>query len=171
MQYSAIQKVLAQQMFGEEGKLYVKGTPTNHCSFAYLENPMLAGADGNIEIRAHFSGKNATSFFGRCWGMGDTFDLRVIAVPYFVDGLIRLRNVNVETAGRDTFYARKVREHIIADLPKKFEYRVTDEAKRILERKPSNEPYQQQLQNFQVSQIKVTPEALVLWLEFTLIVK
>jgi hypothetical protein len=48
---------------------------------------------------------------------------------------------------------------------------VADEARRILERPQVGEPYQQQLQNFQVSQIRVTPAALLLTLEFTLVVQ
>jgi hypothetical protein len=70
VQYSAIQKVMARQMFGESGRMYVKGSPETRCSFAYLENPVLGEAAGRIEIRARFSGKNAANFFGRCIGFG-----------------------------------------------------------------------------------------------------
>lgn len=171
IQYSALQKVLAQQMFADRGRLWVKGNPESKCSYAYLEQPAIGGTEGKLQILAKFFGKNATSFFGRCLGFGDIFDLKVYAVPYYQDGFIRLRDVDVDTGGRETFYARKVRESIRDDLPKKFSYKVSDEAKRILERKPSNEPYQQQLSSFNVSQIRVTPAAIVLTLEFTLVVK
>jgi hypothetical protein len=148
-----------------------KGTPETRCSFAYLEHPVLAEAGGRIEIRARFSGKNAASFFGRCIGFGDVFDMRIVASPYYEAGLIRLRDVAVETEGRDSLYARRVRSAITEELARKFEYKVADEAKRILERNPAGEPYRQQLQNFQVSQIRVTPAALLLTLEFTLVVQ
>ncbi len=171
VQYSAIQKVMARQMFGESGRMYVKGSPETRCSFAYLENPVLGEAAGRIEIRARFSGKNAANFFGRCIGFGDVFDMRIMASPYYDGGLIRLKDVAVETAGRDSIYARKVRAAITENLSRKFEYKVADEARRILERPQSGEPYQQQLQNFQVSQIRVTPAALLLTLEFTLVVQ
>ena len=171
VQYSAIQKVMARQMFGIGGRMYVKGSPETRCSFAYLENPVLGEAAGRIEIKARFSGKNAASLFGRCIGFGDEFDMRIIASPYYDGGLIRLKDVDVETAGRDSLYARKVRAAITENLSKKFEYKVADEARRILERPQSSEPYKQQLQNFQVSQIRVTPAALLLTLEFTLVVQ
>lgn len=171
VQYTAIQKVMARQMFGDSGRMYVKGNAATRCSFAYLENPVLGEAAGRIEIRAHFNGKNAASIFGRCIGFGDTFDMRIMASPYYDSGLIRLKDVNVETAGRDSLYARKVRAAITENLSKKFEYKVADEARRILERPQSGEPYKQQLQNFQVSQIRVTPAALLLTLEFTLVVQ
>lgn len=171
VQYAAIQKVMARQMFGIGGRMYVKGSPETRCSFAYLENPVLGEAAGRIEIKAKFSGKNATSLFGRCIGFGDAFDMRIMASPYYDGGLIRLKDVDVETAGRDSLYARKVRTAITENLSKKFEYKVADEARRILERPQSGEPYKQQLQNFQVSQIRVTPAALLLTLEFTLVVQ
>jgi hypothetical protein len=171
VQYSAIQKVLSRQMFGDSGRMYVKGSAETRCSFAYLENPVLGAASGRIEIKAHFSGKNATSFFGKCFGFGDTFEMRIMASPYYDGGLIRLKDVDVETAGRDSLYARKVRAAITENLSKRFEYKVADEARRILERPHAGEPYKQQLQNFQVSQIRVTPASLLLTLEFTLVVQ
>jgi hypothetical protein len=172
VQYSAIQKVLAQQMFIQDGRMYVRGTPADKCSYAFLEAPVVGGLDGLIEIKALFHGKNATSFLGRCWGLGDVFELRIVAAPYFENGLIRLRDVNVETVDRKSYYSKKVRESITDNLGRRFEYRVADEAKRILERKVDpREPYQQYLQSFQVSQIRVTPAALVLMLDFTLVVK
>lgn len=171
VQYSAIQKVMAAQMFGNGGRMYVKGSPETHCSFAYLENPVLGEAAGRIEIRAKFSGKNAASIFGHCLGFGDVFDMRIVASPYYDGGLIRLKDVAVETAGRDSLYARRVRSAITDNLSRKFEYRVAEEARRILERTHTGEPYRQQLQNFQVSQIRVMPAALLLTLEFTLVVE
>ena len=97
--------------------------------------------------------------------------MRIMASPYYDAGLIRLKDVDVETAGRDSLYSRKVRAAITENLSTKFEYKVADEARRILERPHSGEPYKQQLQNFQVSQIRVTPAALLLTLEFTLVVQ
>jgi hypothetical protein len=170
IQYSAIQKSLAQQIFPGDGRLYVKGTPATKCSYAFLEKPVVGGGDGHIEIKASFSGKNATSLFGHCLGLGDTFDLRILAVPEFDHGMIRLQSVQVETL-KDGYYTKRVRESIQENLSKKFEYNVTEEARRILERKLPGETFQQHLRNFQVSRIQVTAEALILQLEFTLIVK
>lgn len=170
IQYSVLQKAIAQQAFPASGRMYVKGSPENKCSYAYLENPVVSGMEGKIEIRAHFSGKNATNVLGYCLGLGDTFDIRILAAPQFQNGMIRLESVEVETA-KDGFYTRRVREGIQENLAKKFEYNVTEDAKRILERKLPGENFQQQLKNFKVASIRVTAEALILQLEFTLIVK
>lgn len=170
VQYSAIQKALSQQIFPGDGRLYVQGAPETKCSFAFLEHPVVAGLDGHIEIRARFSGRNAASVFGLCLGLGDTFELRILAVPLFQNGMIRLQSVEVETM-KDSYYTRRVRESVQDSLTKKFEYNVTEEARRILERRLPGEAFQQQMRNFQVSQIRATAEALILQLEFTLIVK
>jgi hypothetical protein len=170
IQYSAIQRALAQQVFPGDGRMYVKGTPETKCNYAYLEHPTVGGLEGHIEIKAKFSGRNATSFFGHCLGLGDTFDLRIVAIPMFDKGMIRLQSVEVETL-KDTYYSKRVRESIQENLAKKFEYNVTEEARKLLERKLPGETFQQQLKNFQVAAIRATAEALILQLEFTLIVK
>jgi hypothetical protein len=171
LQYSAIQKVLDQQVFTESGKLYVKGTPKTKCAYAYMEKPALGGVEGKLRIEALFNGRNAANFFGRCVGFGDAFAVRILAVPIYEQGVIRLRDVQVDTAGKDTFYARKVRDTIEEKLPQSFAYPVSAEARKILETRRGSEPYQQKLQSFQITRIQVTPEALVLWLELTLVVK
>ncbi|MBL8216622.1 MAG: hypothetical protein JNK87_38240 [Bryobacterales bacterium] len=171
LQYSAIQKVLNQQVFTEGGRLYVKGTPKTKCAYAYMEKPALGGEQGKLRIEALFNGRNAANFFGKCIGLGDEFAVRIRALPFYEQGVLRLKDVEVETAGKQTFYARKVKETIQEKLPKAFAYPVSTEARKILETRRGNEPYQQQLQSFQITRMQVTAEALVLWLEFTLVVK
>jgi hypothetical protein len=171
LQYGAIQKALSQQMFRSEGRMYVKGTPQSRCNFAYLENPVIGGRDGRIEILARFTGRNSFNLLGLCLGMGDSFDMRILTEPHYEKGAIRLKDVRVETIQRETYYSRRVREAIREKLPVQFEYRVDEEARKILERKTPDAPYQQKLSGFQVSRIDVTPEALILTLEFTLVVK
>lgn len=171
LQYSAIQKVLNQQVFTEGGRLYVKGTPKTKCAYAYMEKPALGGEQGKLRIEALFNGRNAANFFGKCIGLGDEFAVRIRALPFYEHGVLRLKDVEVETAGKQTFYARKVKETIQEKLPQAFAYPVSTEARKILETRRGNEPYQQQLQSFQITRMQVTTEALVLWLEFTLVVK
>lgn len=171
IQYSAIQKVLTAQMFAQEGRFYVKGDAKTKCSYAFLENPKVGGMAGKVRILARFQGKHGANLFGLCLGPGDTFDLLILATPYFEKGQIRLKDVEVDSMGKESFYARKVREAIVKHLPSRFQYKVAEEARRILESERPGEPYTQQLRNFSVSSIRVTPEAMMLQLEFTLVVK
>jgi len=167
--YSALQRMLAEQMFTQDGRRYVRGTPSARCSYAYLEHPDVhGGADGRLNVQARFSGRSALDLFGRCVGLGDSFDLSITAVPYYLNGAIRFRDVLVDSK-RDGFYIRRVRAALASTLRNQFAYRVADDARRILEDKRG--PYTQQLANFQVSAIRVTSDALILFLDFTLAVK
>jgi hypothetical protein len=56
-------------------------------------------------------------------------------------------------------------------LSRDFQYHLFDDAKRTLEQKVANAPYTQQLKDFQVPQVRITAQGLVLILEFGLVVK
>ena len=167
--YAALQRILAEQMFTEDGRRYVRGTPRAKCTFAYLEHPDVHGeAGGRLHVQARFSGRSALDVFGKCVGLGDSFDLTITAVPYFHDGAIRFKDVLVESK-KDGFYIRRVRAALTETLRSQFAYKVAADARKILEEKRGN--YSQELKGFRVSSVRVTGDALVLTLEFTLAVK
>lgn len=169
--YTALQRLLAQQVFTQDGKLYVRGGDgKNKCDFAFLENPVISNAGTRVAIRAKFSGRTARNFFGKCVGMGDSFDLSIAAIPYYRDGAIALRDVKVESPGREGFYVRKVRQAISESLSRQFSYNVAADAKRVLEQK--RDPlYTQELRRFSVTSIQVGTEALIVGVDFQLAVK
>ena len=169
--YTAIQKVLAQEVFSPEGRRYVRGSPAAKCSFAYLEHPELHGEDGRMILKAHFTGRSALDLFGACVGMGDSFDVRISALPYYRHDAIGLKDVRVESNGRNSFYVRRVCGSLADSLRKQFEYRIVDDAKWLLEQRSENSPYRQELVDFSVPAIRVTPDALIVTIEFTVAVK
>ncbi len=171
IQYSAIQKILAQQVFTQEGRMYVRGGAGARCSYAYLEHPSVEAAGDLIRARARFSGRSALDFFGRCVGLGDSFDLTIVAAPYYRDGVLRLKDVRVESKGHDGFYVRRVRMALAQSLQNRFEYRLVENAKKLLEEGQGNAALRQEMTAFQLLLIRVTPSALVLTLDFTLRVK
>src|SRR4051794_30000165 len=141
--YTALQRILADQMFTQDGRRYVRGTPAARCNYAYLENPDLHGdtASGRLNVRARFSGRSAVDVFGSCVGLGDSFDVSITASPYFQNGAIRFKDVVVESK-KDGFYIRRVRAALASTLGSQFAYKVEDDAKKILEEKRGN--YKQQ---------------------------
>lgn len=170
LHYTVLEKVLAQQVFTQEGRKYVRGSKDTKCSFAYLENPKLGGENGQIRLNARFSGRSALDVFGRCIGLGDSFDLSILATPVYKDGRLLLSNVRISTAARQTYYVRRVIQALTEDLPKTFQYPIADDARRILQQ--SRDPaYRQELSRFNVSAIQVTPVSLVLTLDFRLVVE
>jgi hypothetical protein len=171
IQYSAIGTVLAKQVFTQDGRKYVRGDKDQHCNFAYLEHPEISGSGGHLGIRAHFTGRSARNLFGRCVGLGDSFDVQIAAAPFYHDGVIGLKDVRVDSINKDGVYIRLVRQALSESLANEFQYRVLDDAKRILEAKRDGIPISQELQRFNVQAIQVTGDALVLTLDFTLAVK
>lgn len=135
--FTTVQKILARQVFTQDGRKYLRGTPAAKCSYAYPQDPKIAGDGGWLNVQARFSGQSALNVFGACVGLGDAFDLTIRAMPYYQDGFLRLKNVQVEGKGRDGFYIRRVCAAMARSLQTQFSYRVLDEAKKILERKPT----------------------------------
>jgi hypothetical protein len=168
--YTAIQKILAQEVFTQDGRRYVKGSPANKCSFAFLEHPELHGDNGRLSLKAHFSGRSALDVFGKCIGLGDSFDVYITAVPYYHSQSIGLKDVKVE-ARATGYYVRKVCAALGDSLRKQFDYRVADQAKRLLEQTAPQAVYRQEMVDFSVPRIQVMPDALVVTVDFRLAVK
>jgi hypothetical protein len=169
--YDAMKRYIAQQVFTQDGRHYVKGTPTTRCSFAYLENPALNAENGSLVVKARFSGRSARNFFGRCLGLGDSFDVTIRAVPFYDGGFIAFNQVRVASQGRNTVYERRVRAAMQDTLSKQFKYPVYQEAKKRLEQPTENAPFQRELLSLSVPQIRLTAESLILTVDFVLAVK
>ena len=174
--YTAIQKILAQEVFTQDGRRYVRGNPAAKCSFAYLEHPELRGDNGMLTLKARFTGRSALDVFGRCIGLGDSFDVYITAVPYYHNQSIGLKEVRVESrapqgAPRTGYYIRRVCAALGESLRKQFEYRVGEQARRILEQTTPQAAYRQELLDFSVPRIQVMPDALIVTVDFRLAVK
>ncbi len=168
--FTALQRILASQVFTQDGKLYVRNDAKNKCDFAYLENPQISAAGPRLAIRAKFSGRTARNFFGKCVGLGDSFDIAIAAIPYYKDGSILLRDVKVESPGRDGYYIRRVRTAVSESLAKGFNYNVAADAKRILEQQ--RDPlYTQELRQFSIQGIRIAADSVVVGIDFQLAVR
>jgi hypothetical protein len=175
LRYAALERLIAEQLFTQDGKRYVRGTPATHCQYAYLEAPRLNaasgdGSDGRLKVTAKFSGRSALDVFGRCVGMGDSFDLTVMASPVARKGAIAMDNVQVSTV-KDSYYIRRVRAALKDSFGKDFKIDVRDQAKKLLEQPAASSAYKQELADFDLSAVRVTQDALVLVVEFKLVVK
>ena len=170
LSFGVLERLLAQQLFTEDGRKYVKGSKSAKCNFAYLEHPKIWGKDGRLSIKARFTGKAAIDLMGRCVGTGDAFDLTVTGVPYFSSGNVAFKDISVET-DRDGFYIRRVRAALRDTLSKEFKYNLGTDAKRLMEQQDPGQPYQRKLVKFDVVSIQVVNDALVLAVDFVLAVQ
>jgi hypothetical protein len=83
LHYEALQRILAAQLFTQDGRNYVKGSKDARCNYAYLENPVIGAEKGRLSVKARFSGRAALDLLGRCIGLGDSFDVTILATPYY----------------------------------------------------------------------------------------
>ena len=170
IRYSALERMVAAQMFTEEGRRYVKGNQGAKCQYAYLEAPKLSATGDRLRVAAKFSGRSAMDLFSRCVGMGDSFDLTLTAVPVPRKGTIAFQDTQVSTP-KDSYYIRRVRSAMMRTFDQDFKIEIRDQARRLLEQPASSALYQQELKDLDLNAIRVTPDALVLVVDFKLVVK
>jgi hypothetical protein len=166
--FGVLQKVIAAQVFSEEGRRYVKGNKDKRCSFAYLENPRVGEADGRLVVRARFSGRSALDVFSRCVGMGDSFDVIVRMTPYADKSILRLRDVEVVSDGRNGMYSRAVCKALAETVPRVLVYDFAPDFKRALEAEHPSVPFAKEVDDLAVQSIRVSKDALVLQLALKL---
>lgn len=171
LSYGSLQKMLAAQLFSQDGRRYVRGSQTTKCSYAYLEKPKVGQAGGRLRVESKFSGRSALNMFGKCVGMGDSFDLVILATPVYQSGAMQFKDVYVETKGKETFYSRQVRNALAKTLDTQLKWPIEGLAKTILETATTTLPVEKKLSRFNVTAITVEKEALVLTVDFRLQVK
>jgi hypothetical protein len=171
IQFAALERMLGEQLFTQDGRRYVRGSAATKCNFAYLEKPHCQGGDGKLRIRAKFTGRSALNMFGQCVGLGDAFTAAITAVPQYKDGNIGLGNVAAVSEDRTGYYVRRVCTALSSSLMRDFRYPIGAAAKSALEEPGAQPNYPRELRNFRVTEIRVTNDALVLVVDFELTVK
>ena len=174
LRYAAMERIIADQLFSQDGRLYVRGGKTTKCVYAYLESPRVGSTGGRLRVSARFSGRTALDMFGRCVGLGDSFDFTLIASPVVRNGALALTKVNISTP-RDSYYIRRVRQALVGSFSKTFKIEVRDQARRLVEQPPlaadAKPLYQRELARFDLTDVRAQSDALVLVIDFRLVVK
>jgi hypothetical protein len=171
IQFGALERMISKQVFSDEGRKYVHGNVRTRCNFAYLEHPQIQGGDGVMHIRARFTGRSALNMLGQCVGLGDAFTVVITARPQYRDGNIGLTNVAATSADRTGFYIRRVCAALSSSLAHDFRYPLASEAQRALEDPGAQPDYPREVRRFRVPDIRVTPDALIIEVDFELTVK
>ena len=162
--FGVLQKMIAAQVFTEDGRKYVKGAKAQRCNFAYLENPLIGEQDGRLLVRAKFSGRSALNVLGQCVGLGDSFDVVIRMAPYADKSTLRLRDVEVASVGKRGFYSRAVCRQLAETIPRVLAYDFGPDFKRALEADQPGVPFRKSVDELTVQGLRVSKEALVLQL-------
>ena len=171
LHFPVLEQALSQQAFTADGKKYVRGNAATKCSYAYLASPRLSGSNGRLNVETRFSGRSAVDVFGSCVGLGGDFDLTILATPYYVNGKLALKQVLVDSRGRDSLYIRRVCKALAESIEREFSYPIHETARKILEERREIYQYKHELATFNVPEVRVTPYAVVLTVDFTLAVR
>ncbi len=170
LRYGAMERLIAEQLFTQDGRRYVRGNAAAKCQYAFLEAPHIGAESNRLRIVAKFSGRSALDVFGKCVGLGDSFDLTILASPVPRKGFIAMDDVKVTTV-KDSYYIRRVRAALQQSFAKDFKMDVREQARKLLEQPRENAIYQQELKDFDLTGVRVAADALVLEIEFKLVVK
>jgi hypothetical protein len=171
LQFGALERMLAEQVFTQDGRRYLHGDKNNKCNFAYLEKPQIQGDAGHLRIRARFTGRSSLNMLGQCVGLGDAFTVVVTATPQYHDGNLVLESVTAAGEGKSGYYIRRVCAVLGPSLARDFKYPLASVAQKLLEDTTGQPGYKRELRRFQVPSIRVTADALVIELDFELTVK
>ena len=171
LQFGALERLLSEQVFTQDGRRYVRGNKDNKCNFAYLEKPQVRGEKGRLRMKARFSGRSSLNFAGQCVGLGDAFDVIILALPIYKNGFIGLQEVKVTSDGKTGYYIRRVCAAMEASLARDFKYALERDAQILLENNTAQPNYKREVRRFQVPEIRVTDDALVLQVDFELTIK
>lgn len=66
IQFNALERMLSETVFTQDGRRYVHNDKNNKCNFAYLEKPQVRSDGGRLAIHARFTGRSALSALGVC---------------------------------------------------------------------------------------------------------
>lgn len=171
LSYGLLQNIVAQQLFTEDGRKYVKGSKQDRCTFAYLEGPRIAESGGKVEVKARFSGRSSVNLFGQCVGLGDSFDATIRMTPYAEKSTLRLKDVEVSSGPRPGLYARRVCKALAETLPKVLVYDLEPEFKRALEAEQPGIALKKSVDGVVVRAVRAGKEALILDLAFRLVLR
>jgi len=168
LRFDTLDRIISQQVFTQGGRKYVRGTPATRCQFAYLEAPHIGADNGSLRVRARFSGRAAFDVLVGCVGLGDSFDLTIVAAPVVRDGAIGFKDVKVSST-KDSYYIRLVRAALTQSFAKDVKIDVKDQARKSLEQ-AQGASYKAEMASFNLTEVRVTSDALVLVIDFRLVV-
>ena len=147
----------------------MRGTPATKCQFAYLEAPHIGAENGLLRVSARFSGRAAFDVHVGCIGLGDSFELTIVAAPVVREGAMGFKDVKVTTT-KDSYYIRRVHSALTQSFAKDVKIEVKDQARKILEQQREGASYKVELASFNLTDVRITSDSLVLVIDFRLVV-
>ncbi len=167
--YAALRTFLLEKIFTDNGRYYLAGDPTSLCNYALLENPRVSEHDGRLQVTTYFRGRTAVEISGSCVGPGQAFDVSMTGVPVYKDGTLRLDDVQVQPTER--LYSGLIRAFLGDTLVQSLRYPLFLEVQELARQASARANYDIRVPRLSVDAIRVQPEAIVFFFDFTMEVK
>jgi hypothetical protein len=162
IRFPLLEKQLSDALFTQDGRRYVRGTPKTRCNYAFLANPRFSSRDGQLLIRARFSGRSSVDVFGKCLGMGDSFDFEVLAgLATNSKGALNVTNPKVTLLGATSLYAKRVRAELEKSIGDAIQYPIRDEMRKLLAAASQSSPYKITVGKVEIRSLSIEPNSLI----------
>jgi hypothetical protein len=163
IRFPILERNLSKELFTQDGKRYVKGTPQSKCNFAYLANPQFGSRDGKLWIRAKFTGRSSLDVFGKCVGFGDSFDFEVLSNLTTKDGTLLLADPTVKVLkAKDSYYSRQVEKALQRSIGDAVKYPIREEIRKLLAAASAASPYRVTIGKVEIRQMTILKDSLLL---------
>jgi len=161
IRFPLLERQLAQQLFTQDGRRYVKGSPKSRCNFAYLAEPRFSAVDGQLRIQARFTGKSSVDLLGKCVGFSDSFEFEVLSGITTAKGVLQLHQPHVKLLSRDSFYSRQVAKALQSSITNAIRYPIRDEIQKLLAAGSSGSPYRVTIPKVEIRSVTILKDSLL----------
>lgn len=121
----AFERFVASQFFTTaHQRHYLSGDENSRCEYAYLESPRAAMRGGRILMTVGLRARKAAEIAGNCVGPGDSRDITFSALPFFENGSLGLKDIQLEAISGLSFPAAEglIGGFIKGAVPSSFHY-------------------------------------------------
>ena len=157
--YSALLKMLYQQIYRQQGRAYMQGGPGSPCTYAYLDQPRVNSQSQRLVLTSQFVGRAAVAMSNGCLGTDESqMRVSISGVPQYQNGVIVLADPRI--AVPEGPYADLIRNYFAATLAPLLRFPLLAEVRSQLLQANSQTPYQFDLRQFDIPSITVHPDRL-----------
>lgn len=81
LSYRVLERTIERELFRDQGRYYLAGSPADDCSYTFLEQPRLGAEGERIVLRLQLSARLGQEVLGQCVGPGEDVEVVVSGVP------------------------------------------------------------------------------------------
>ena len=157
--YSALLKMLYQQIYRQHGRAYMQGGPGSPCTYAYLDQPRVNAQNQRLVLTSQFVGRAAVAVSSGCLGTDESrMRVSISGVPQYKNGVIVLADPRIAVPASP--YAELIRNYFAATLAPLLRFPLLSEVRSQLAQANSQTPYQFDLHQFDIPSITVHSDRL-----------